>query len=138
MSRILRPNCHKTWSRSFPLHWEQGGGKSEKQRAILYFTPWGEFLFYEKDKKIIILFYNPSIGSETTFYNLQTFESYFILWRLTKDPKYREWGWEAVKALEKHCRVPGGYTGIVNVYSTESTKDDVQQSFFLAETLKVR
>jgi mannosyl-oligosaccharide alpha-1,2-mannosidase len=27
----------------------------------------------------------------------ETFESYFIMWRLTKDPKYREWGWEGVQ-----------------------------------------
>jgi mannosyl-oligosaccharide alpha-1,2-mannosidase len=60
------------------------------------------------------------------------------LWRLTKDKKYREWGWEVVQALEKHCRVDGGYTGIKNVYSDDPQKDDVQQSFFLAETLKVR
>jgi len=33
--------------------------------------------------------------------------------------------------------VPGGYTGIKNVYSEEPQQDDVQQSFFLAETLKV-
>ena len=63
-------------------------------------------------------------------------ESYFVLWRLTHDPKYRQWGWEAVQALEKHCRVDGGYTGLKNVYSDEPTQDDVQQSFFLAETLK--
>ena len=29
----------------------------------------------------------------------ETFESYFIMWRLTKDPKYREWGWEAVQVF---------------------------------------
>lgn len=66
----------------------------------------------------------------------ETFESYFILWRLTHDQKYRDWGWEAIEALEKHCKASGGYTGIKNVYSTESAKDDVQQSFFLAESLK--
>lgn len=66
----------------------------------------------------------------------EVIESYFYLWRLTKDPKYREWGWEVVQALERHCRVEGGYTGIKNVYQTDSAKDDVQQSFFLAETLK--
>ncbi|RVE53176.1 hypothetical protein evm_002273 [Chilo suppressalis] len=66
----------------------------------------------------------------------ETFESYFIMWRLTKDQKYRDWGWEAVQALEKHCRVEGGYTGLRNVYSEDPQKDDVQQSFFLAETLK--
>merc|ERR1712018_794323 len=66
----------------------------------------------------------------------ETFESYFILWRLTKDPKYREWGWEAVQALENSCRTDGGYSGIRNVYQVGGNKDDVQQSFFLAETLK--
>ncbi|XP_014616321.1 PREDICTED: mannosyl-oligosaccharide 1,2-alpha-mannosidase IA isoform X2 [Polistes canadensis] len=66
----------------------------------------------------------------------ETFESYFVMWRLTKDPKYREWGWEAVQALEKHCRVPGGFTGLHNVYLANSPKDDVQQSYFFAETLK--
>lgn len=66
----------------------------------------------------------------------EVIESYFYMWRLTKDEKYREWGWEAVRAIEKHCRVSGGYTGIKNVYVEDSQKDDVQQSFFLAETLK--
>ncbi|XP_013138734.1 PREDICTED: mannosyl-oligosaccharide alpha-1,2-mannosidase isoform A-like [Papilio polytes] len=67
---------------------------------------------------------------------LSTFESYFIMWRLTKDQKYRDWGWEAVQALEKHCRVEGGYTGLMNVYHKKPQGDDVQQSYFLAETLK--
>lgn len=66
----------------------------------------------------------------------EVIESYFYLWRLTKDQKYRDWGWEAVQALEKHCRVEGGYTGLKNVYQADGPKDDVQQSFFLAETLK--
>lgn len=66
----------------------------------------------------------------------EVIESYFYLWRLTKDQKYRDWGWEAVQALEKHCRVDGGYTGLKNVYQIDGPKDDVQQSFFLAETLK--
>ncbi|XP_023223063.1 mannosyl-oligosaccharide alpha-1,2-mannosidase IA-like [Centruroides sculpturatus] len=63
-------------------------------------------------------------------------ESYFYLWRFTHDPKYREWGWEAAQAIEKHCRVENGFTGLKNVYVLDSPKDDVQQSFFLAETLK--
>ncbi|XP_012260571.1 mannosyl-oligosaccharide 1,2-alpha-mannosidase IA isoform X2 [Athalia rosae] len=66
----------------------------------------------------------------------ETFESYFIMWRLTKDPKYREWGWEAVQALERHCRVPGGFTGLSNVYLLDTPKDDVQQSYLFAETFK--
>jgi len=66
----------------------------------------------------------------------ETFESYFLMWRLTKDQKYRDWGWEAVQALENSCKVEGGYTGIKNVYQVGGTQDDVQQSFFLAESLK--
>jgi len=66
----------------------------------------------------------------------ETFESYFILWRLTHDQKYRDWGWEAVQALETNCKAPGGYSGIKNVYQADAIKDDVQQSFFLAESLK--
>ena len=43
-----------------------------------------------------------------------------------------------MQALEKNCKAPGGYTGIKNVYQVDGQKDDVQQSFFLAESLKVR
>lgn len=35
-----------------------------------------------------------------------------------------------------YCRTEGGFSGIKNVYTRQVTKDDVQQSFFLAETLK--
>eukprot|EP00057_Strongylocentrotus_purpuratus_P025085 XP_011679559.1 PREDICTED: mannosyl-oligosaccharide alpha-1,2-mannosidase isoform B [Strongylocentrotus purpuratus] len=66
----------------------------------------------------------------------ETIESYFVLFRLTKDPLYRQWGWEAAQALEAHCRVGEGYSGIKDVYATHVAHDDVQQSFFLAETLK--
>ena len=34
----------------------------------------------------------------------ETAESYFVLWRRTGDPQYRDWGWELVLALEDHCR----------------------------------
>ncbi|NXT76197.1 MA1C1 mannosidase, partial [Zapornia atra] len=63
-------------------------------------------------------------------------ESYMYMWRLTHDPKYRQWGWEVVKALEKHCRVEAGFSGIRDVYTTTPAHDNMQQSFFLAETLK--
>ncbi|KAI1292831.1 Mannosyl-oligosaccharide alpha-1,2-mannosidase IA [Halotydeus destructor] len=58
------------------------------------------------------------------------------MWRLTKEQKYRDWAWEAVQAIEKHCRVENGYSGLKNVYDANSPKDDVQQSFFFAEVLK--
>uniref|UniRef100_A0AAX7T2P4 alpha-1,2-Mannosidase n=1 Tax=Astatotilapia calliptera TaxID=8154 RepID=A0AAX7T2P4_ASTCA len=66
----------------------------------------------------------------------EVIETYMYMWRFTHDPKYREWGWEAVQALEQHCRVDGGYSGIRDVYASSPNYDDVQQSFYLAETLK--
>lgn len=66
----------------------------------------------------------------------EVIETYMYMWRLTHDPKYRTWAWEAVEALESHCRVNGGYSGLRDVYIARESYDDVQQSFFLAETLK--
>lgn len=40
------------------------------------------------------------------------------------------------QAIEKYCRVSGGFSGVKDVYSSTPAHDDVQQSFFLAETLK--
>ena len=32
----------------------------------------------------------------------ETVETYFVLWRLTHDQKYRDWGWEVVQV--RHYR----------------------------------
>uniref|UniRef100_A0A8C6PCF7 alpha-1,2-Mannosidase n=1 Tax=Nothobranchius furzeri TaxID=105023 RepID=A0A8C6PCF7_NOTFU len=66
----------------------------------------------------------------------EVIESYMYMWRLTHDPKYRDWGWEAVEALEQHCRVESGFSGIRDVYTMTVSHDNMQQSFFLSETLK--
>ncbi|XP_030059885.1 mannosyl-oligosaccharide 1,2-alpha-mannosidase IB isoform X2 [Microcaecilia unicolor] len=66
----------------------------------------------------------------------EVIETYWYMWRFTHDPKYRQWGWEAAQAIDKYCRVSGGFSGVKDVYSSSPAYDDVQQSFFLAETLK--
>ena len=67
----------------------------------------------------------------------ETVESYFYMWRITKNQKYREWGWEFFEALEKYARVENGYTSISNVQSKSRTQPrDKMESFFLGETLK--
>lgn len=48
----------------------------------------------------------------SVLFPVETVESYFVLWRLTHDQKYREWGWEAFQAIEKHCRHTVGYAGL--------------------------
>lgn len=80
-------------------------------------------------------FYAPS-GASHYILRPETVESYFVLYWLTKDTKYQDWGWEAFQAMEKHCRTPDGYCGVRDVNKVPVTHDDVQQSFFMAETLK--
>ena len=29
----------------------------------------------------------------------EVIETYFYMWRFTHDPKYREWGWQAVQVI---------------------------------------
>nr|CAB3263605.1 endoplasmic reticulum mannosyl-oligosaccharide 1,2-alpha-mannosidase-like [Phallusia mammillata] len=68
----------------------------------------------------------------------ETVESLFYLWRITKDPKYREWGWDIAQAFEKHTKVAsGGYTSVKNVMDPNNPNPfDKMESFFLGETLK--
>eukprot|EP00051_Salpingoeca_urceolata_P027321 m.480974 g.480974 ORF g.480974 m.480974 type:complete len:712 (+) comp22012_c0_seq1:446-2581(+) len=66
----------------------------------------------------------------------EVIEAYFYLWRMTHEQKYRDYAWEAAEAIEKHCRCGTGYCGIKDVSKNPPQQDDVQQSFFLAETLK--
>ncbi|VEL35273.1 unnamed protein product [Protopolystoma xenopodis] len=88
--------------------------------------------WYTNDVKFV------GIGASDNHYYLrpETVESYFYLWRLTKDQKYRDWGYDVIQALEKYSFTGSGYSGLLNVYSFPLQLDDVQQSFFLAETLK--
>ena len=79
-----------------------------------------------------------SVKDNEKYYILrpEVIESYFYMWRFTKDEKYREWAWDAAQAIDMHCRTETGFSGIKSVYDALSQKDDVQQSFFFAETLK--
>eukprot|EP00581_Thalassiosira_minuscula_P002038 CAMPEP_0183736060 /NCGR_PEP_ID=MMETSP0737-20130205/48414_1 /TAXON_ID=385413 /ORGANISM="Thalassiosira miniscula, Strain CCMP1093" /LENGTH=1144 /DNA_ID=CAMNT_0025969973 /DNA_START=41 /DNA_END=3475 /DNA_ORIENTATION=- len=64
----------------------------------------------------------------------ETTETFFILYHLTKDPVYREWGWEIFQAIEEHCKTDAGYAAIRDVDTMQ--QDNRMESFFLAETLK--
>jgi mannosyl-oligosaccharide alpha-1,2-mannosidase len=66
----------------------------------------------------------------------EAIEAWFYLWRFTKNPMYREWGWIVAEAINKTCRVENGFCGIKDVVTKSPVLDDTQQSFFLAETLK--
>lgn len=81
-----------------------------------------------------------ALKSQDKYYILrpEVIEAYFYLYRVTKNEMYRDWAWDAAQAIEKYCRTPNGYSGISDVYASDGSirHDDVQQSFFFAETLK--
>ena len=66
----------------------------------------------------------------------EVIESYFYLNKLTGDPTYREWGWEAFQAIERFCKTDAAYGGLENVNRKHGHVDDKMESFFMAETLK--
>ncbi|CAG8584792.1 16528_t:CDS:10, partial [Acaulospora morrowiae] len=66
----------------------------------------------------------------------ETVESLFILYRITGDKKYQEKGWKIWQAINKWCKTPAAYSGLTDVTSKFSQKNNQMESFFLAETLK--
>lgn len=67
----------------------------------------------------------------------ETVESLFVLYRITQDPKYREWGWQIFESFEKYTKVEsGGYSSLDDVTTVPPPKRDKMETFFLGETLK--
>lgn len=77
-------------------------------------------------------------GNELFTYHLSSpaAEAYFVMWRLTHNPIYREWGYELAVSIDTHCKVKDGYVGKLNV-EEGLIGDNLQHSVFLSETLKV-
>eukprot|EP00727_Mastigamoeba_balamuthi_P003313 m51a1_g1298 putative wd repeat-containing protein 5 (917) ;mRNA; r:188713-192360 len=77
-----------------------------------------------------------SAGAHQYLLRPEAIEAFFYMWRYTHEQKYRDWGWAAFKAIEKHCRASYGYSGITDVRSSDPNKDNAMPSYFLAETVK--
>lgn len=75
-----------------------------------------------------------SVGTSWNILRPETVESLFYLWRLTGNKTYQDWGWNIFQAFEKNSRMESGYVGLKDVNT--GVKDNMMQSFFLAETLK--
>lgn len=78
-------------------------------------------------------------------HNLQrpeTIESLFYMYRITRDQKYREWGWEMFQAFERYSgvldenNVKYAYNSLTDVNKVPPPQKDNMESFWLAETLK--
>lgn len=77
------------------------------------------------------------ISFHPTIIRPETVESLFIAYRLTGNPKYREYGWKIFQSIEKYCRIEGGgYASLLNVDSANSIKMDKMETFFLVRRLR--
>ncbi|KAJ2007109.1 hypothetical protein H4R26_001002 [Coemansia thaxteri] len=110
--------------------------KSEKNQKLRNMLTWWLTKWFAP----VYEFDANGIGSANTQYYLrpETIETMFILYRVTGDTKYQEWGWNMFKAIEKYTKLEFGYAGIKDVYSTSTlfNRLNSMESFFLAETLK--
>lgn len=74
----------------------------------------------------------------------EALESVFYMYRITGDDKWREYGWNMIQSILKLTAVHEGdkvvaYSGVADVTNTSGRKDnfdDVEESFWMAETLK--
>ena len=65
----------------------------------------------------------------------ETIESFFYLKETEHDPIAQEWGWLFYQAIERNCRVDGGYAMFSDVHG-DGAPEDTAESYFPAETLK--
>lgn len=67
----------------------------------------------------------------------ETVESLFILWRITKDERYRAWAWDIFCAFEEWAQVEdgAGYTSLNDVRTTPPPKRNNMESFWVISIL---
>lgn len=76
------------------------------------------------------------VGAGFNLLRPEALEAMWYMWRVTRDWRYRTWGWAIFQAFETHCKAEAGYAGLKDVRVSQPRQDDTMQSFFLAETLK--
>lgn len=64
---------------------------------------------------------------------LQTLESMFLLYRTTRDPKWRERGWEIWKAIESKTRTNSGYASVYGVQKATPSAQDSMPRYVVFE-----
>ncbi|KAL9247224.1 hypothetical protein vseg_020677 [Gypsophila vaccaria] len=118
-----------------------GPEESEKSMSLAEELAWTCYNFYQSTPTKLAgeNYFFPSgkdmsVGTSWNILRPETIESLFYLWRLTGNKTYQEWGWNIFQAFERNSRIESGYVGLKDVNS--GVKDNMMQSFFLAETLK--
>ncbi|CAO3671367.1 unnamed protein product [Umbelopsis vinacea] len=54
----------------------------------------------------------------------ETVESLFVLYRITGDPKYQQFGWDIWQAIEEYCKTSSAYSAIRNVNFDSKNMDE--------------
>ncbi|KAI4344474.1 hypothetical protein L6164_011696 [Bauhinia variegata] len=118
-----------------------GPGEAEKFMSLAEELAWTCYNFYQLTPTKLAgenYFFRQgedmNVGISWNIQRPETIESLFYLWRLTGNKTYQEWGWNIFQAFERNSRVETGYVGLRDVRTGD--KDNMMQSFFLAETLK--
>ncbi|ORY46498.1 hypothetical protein BCR33DRAFT_715563 [Rhizoclosmatium globosum] len=69
---------------------------------------------------------------------VEAIETFFILYRVTGDEKYREWGWRMFRSFEQWSKVAtGGYTSLNNVQRASTTVSRQDGVFLLGRDFEV-
>ncbi|KAJ2490659.1 mannosyl-oligosaccharide alpha-1,2-mannosidase [Coemansia sp. RSA 2050] len=76
-------------------------------------------------------------GDRHSLLRPETVESLFVLWSITGEEKWREYGWSIFSAIEKWAKLPaGGYTSLRDITIVPPPREDKMETFFVSETLK--
>ncbi|KAI0060679.1 seven-hairpin glycosidase [Artomyces pyxidatus] len=66
----------------------------------------------------------------------ETIESLFLLWKMTGHERWREYGWNIFRAIERETKTAAGYSAVYRVEASPAMHKDSMPSYFMAETLK--
>lgn len=97
-----------------------------------------KFLFNEKEDGTNFGSTLENLATKQFHLSPELAESYFVLYRLTKNEKYRIYAWELAQAIYKHCRIEGvgGYSIVSDVDQVPTVRFGHQPAIFLSATLK--
>lgn len=66
----------------------------------------------------------------------ETVESLYVMYAKTRNPVFREWGWQIWSTIKKRCKGRYGFADLRNVDNANSELDDRGETFFYSETMK--
>lgn len=54
------------------------------------------------------------------------------MYRVTGNEMYQEWAWNIFESIEKYCKTPSSYSGLIDVTDEKGPWNNSMQSFFFA------